>query len=87
MFSVVSVGIALALGPFAGDAQIELVVDDRNVDHALEAAIVIIADIDGRHRFELIGRLGRNQIDHARRRVAAIERALRPAQHFDLSTS
>ena len=79
------IGIAVALGPFARDAKIELVADDGNIQHAFETAIVVIADIDGRHRFILIGRFGRNHVDDARRCVAAVERALRPAQHFHLA--
>ena len=56
----------------------------RNVDHAFVAAVGVIAPIGRQHRFELIGRFGGNDVHHARRRVAAIERALRAAQHFDL---
>ncbi len=77
-------GIAVALGPFAGGADVELVPDDRDVDHAFDTAVVVIADVDGAHRFILIGGLCRDQVHDACGRIAAIERALRTAQHFHL---
>ena len=78
-------GIAVALRPLARHANIQAIIDDRNIDHAFEAAVLIIADVGGRHGLELIRWLGRFQIDHACRRVAPIKRALRTAQHFDLA--
>ncbi len=79
------VGIALALGPFSGEAEIEPIVHDGDVDHPLEAALLVIADFARCHRFELIGRFGSGDVHHTRGRVAPIERTLRPAQHFQLS--
>src|SRR6185437_9549642 len=39
------VGVAVALGPFAGDAQVELVADEGDVDHAFETAVLVVADV------------------------------------------
>ena len=78
-------GIALALGPFSGKANVELIVNDGQIDHAFNAAAAIIADIRRDHRFKTVRRFGGNQIDHACRRVAAIERALRSTQDFYLA--
>src|SRR6185437_1089338 len=41
--------IALTLRPFASDAKIDAIVDDRKVDHAFEALLVIRADFAARH--------------------------------------
>src|SRR6185437_7092778 len=76
--------IALTLRPFAGDAQVDAIVDDRKVDHAFEALLVIRTDFAGRHRFELIAGSCGGEVHHARRRVAAVKRALRSAQDFVL---
>ena len=75
--------VAVAFGPLASHAQCELVVQNGNVEHAFEAAIFIIPDLNRRFRFVAIGWLGGDQIDHACRRVAAVERSLRSAQDFD----
>ncbi len=77
-------GIALTLGPFTGKADIEAVVDDGNVQHAFEAALAIVSEFGARHRFELIGWLGGGDVHHACGRIAAVERALGPAQNFQL---
>src|SRR6185437_460799 len=77
--------IALTLGPFARDAQIHPVIGDRQIDHGFEAAGFVTADVAGNHRFELVGRLGRDQVHDTSGRIAAIESALRAAQDFDLS--
>src|SRR6185437_4281415 len=76
--------ITLPLRPFASKAEIEPVVDQRDVDHAFEAALVIVAEFAGRHGLELVGGFGGNQIDDASRRIAAIECSLGSAKHFDL---
>ena len=77
----------MTLGPFTRDANIQRSSTSGMIDHAFEAALLIIADIGGGHCFELIGRFCGNKIHHACRRVAAIKRALRPAQNFDLAKS
>ncbi len=77
-------GIALPLGPLAREPDVDAIIHDGQVDHAFEAALMIIAEFAARHRFELVGWLGGGQIDHAGGRVTTIECALRPAQDFDL---
>ena len=59
-------------------------VAQRHVHHAIHAPAVVIAifhrtlGLDARQV-----RLGRDEVQHARRRVAAKKRSLRPAQNFD----
>ncbi len=77
-------GIAVPLGPFARETHGKPIVDDGKVDHAFETLLAVIADFGRCHRFELIGRLGRCDVHHARRRIAAVERTLGAAQHLDL---
>src|SRR6185437_8227926 len=77
--------IAVALCPFARDAQIGAVIYDGNIDHAFEAAILVVANIAARHRLELIGWFGGDEIYDACRCVAPIERALGAAQNFGLA--
>ncbi len=77
--------VALALCPFACKTDIEPVIDDGDIDHAFEPALMIIAQFAGRHCLELIGGFGGDEIDHAGGRIAAIERALGPAQNLDLA--
>src|SRR6185437_10598473 len=72
-------GVAVALRPFAGDAKIGAIIDDREVYHPFEPAILIVAQIAAGHRFELVRWLGRYEIHHAGRGVAAIKRTLWPA--------
>ena len=48
-----------------------------------EAAGVVVGDVAGELGLVAELRLGRDDVDHAGRGVAAVERALRPAQHFD----
>ncbi len=36
-------GIALPLRPFSRDTQVNAIIDDRNIEHPLKAALVIIA--------------------------------------------
>ncbi len=76
--------ISITLCPFACDTQVEPVIDDRDIDHAFEAAVLIIADIGGGERLKLIRRLRGNEIDDACGRIPSIKRSLRSAQHFDL---
>src|SRR6185437_1664789 len=47
--------------------------------------VLVIADIPARHRFKLIGRLGRDEVDNASGSIAAVERALGAAQDFGLA--
>ncbi len=77
--------VALALCPFTGEADVEAVVQDGDVDHTFEAALVVVAQFGTRHRFELVGRFGGGDVHHASRRIAPIERALRPAEHLQLA--
>src|SRR6185437_408982 len=49
--------IAVAYGPFARNTNVEAVIDNREIEHAFETAVFVIADIDGCHGLELIGRL------------------------------
>src|SRR6185437_8195416 len=76
------VGVTSALGPYAGDAQVEWIADERDVEHAFHTAVVVISDIERGHRFVTIRRLCGGEIDDACRRVAAVEGALRPAQNL-----
>ncbi len=76
--------VAVALGPFAGQADRKLAAHDGDIDHAFVAAVRIIAPIGGEHGLELIGGRRRNDIHHAGGGIASVERALRPAQHFHL---
>src|SRR5690242_18830984 len=46
--------ISVALGPFACNAQIELVTHKRQIEHGFETAILVIADITRDHAFKLI---------------------------------
>ena len=73
---------ALAAGPGAGDADAQRVAE-RNVDHAVQAHRAVIADLGLHFGAEMGVRQGGDHVDHAGRRVAAIERALRAAQHLD----
>ena len=84
-FPVILIGrVTVALGPFARDAQIDAIIHDGDIDHAFIAAVGVIAPIGGEHGLELIGRLCRNDVHDASGCIAAIERALRATQHFDL---
>jgi hypothetical protein len=56
---------------------------DRPADIALHAVFVIGADAGLDLPGQRVGRLLRDDIDRAADRIAAIERALRPAQHLD----
>src|SRR6185437_3151675 len=76
--------VALTLCPLARDADIQTIIDDGQVDHAFEAALMIIAEFARGHRFELVAWLCGSQIHYARRRVASVQRALRSPQHLDL---
>src|SRR5205085_8744493 len=58
-------------------------VADRSGDAPLEAAQVVVADIDLTAGFRREARLGGDDRDQAGRRVAAEERSLRAAQDFD----
>ncbi len=69
----------MTLRPFAGNTDIEAIIDNWNVDHAFKAAISIVSNIGGCHRFKLIGWFCGDEINDTGRRVAAIKRALRPA--------
>src|SRR6185437_6561797 len=77
--------IAVAYGPFARNTNVEAVIDNREIEHAFETAVFVIADIDGCHGLELIGRLGRNHIHDTCGCIAAVKRALWSAQHFHLT--
>ncbi len=77
--------IAVALCPFACEAQIKPIIDDGDIDHAFETLLTVIAEFGRGHGLKLIAWLDACQVHHACRGIAAIERALRPAQHFDLS--
>src|SRR6185437_4197385 len=78
-------GIAVALRPFAGYAQVEHIARDRNIEHAFEAAIVVIADIDGGLRFPMVRGLGGNEVDDACGGVASVKGSLRTTQHLYLA--
>ena len=76
-------GIAVALQIRAGDADAERI-GDRQVEHRLRALRIVIAIFEFARGMDAaeIG-LGGDEVDDARRCVAAEQRALRPAQHFD----
>jgi len=76
--------VAVAVEIIAGHPDAERVAD-REVDHALELNAVVVAVIGLARRAEA-GEIGPRgaQVDHARGGVAAEQRSLRPAQHFDL---
>src|SRR6185437_764820 len=78
-------GVAVALGPFTGHAQVETVIDDGQIYHPFEAAVLIVANIGTSHHFKLVCRFSRDEIDHACSRIAAIERTLRTAENFRLA--
>ncbi len=61
-----------------------MVAVDGNIRHRLQAALVVIADVNGPARLVLVGGLRRNDIDDAGGSVAAIERTLWPAQHLNV---
>src|SRR3546814_15790757 len=64
-------------------AQAKLVGYDRHVEHPGHPAAVIIADLALDAALEPVQlRLGGDEVDDAASRVAAIERALRSAQHL-----
>src|SRR3546814_2199468 len=50
---------------------------------AADIVRLIIAEVGLDAAFEAVGRLGGDEVDQAGRGVAAIERALRPLEHFD----
>ncbi len=77
--------IAVSLGPFPGNTQGYFVFPYWDVQHAFEATVVEIANVDGGHCLVVICGFGRNQVDHAGSGVAAVEGTLRTAQHFDLA--
>ena len=59
-------------------------VGDRQVEHALEAQRVVIAILGFASGMDAVQlRLGVDEVDHAAGGVAAEQRALRAAQHFD----
>src|SRR6185312_11302271 len=68
--------ISLPLCPFPRDAQVNPIINNGKIDHSFEATLVVIAKFARCHRLELIGRLGRYQIDNARGRISSVERAL-----------
>ncbi len=76
--------IAIALGPFARQTNVEPIVHNGKIDHAFEPAVLVISEVGGSHRFELVGGFGAGEVHHARRRITAVERALWAAQNFDL---
>ena len=59
------------------------VVRNGNVHHAFEAHGVVVADAGGYPGIKLFRGLGGDDVDNARRRVAAIQCSLRAAQYFD----
>ena len=74
--------IATALGPFAGDSNIDTVIDDWNVDHSFEAAILVVAQIRRCHSLELIRGFCRCEIHDTRRRITAVECPLWTTQNL-----
>src|SRR6185437_3528473 len=76
--------VAVALGPRASQAHAQFIAHHGNIEHAFETPAVIISDVHRSHRFIMIAWLGGDEIYYARRRVAAIERSLRPAQNLHL---
>ncbi|MCY1169071.1 hypothetical protein D9M73_90850 [compost metagenome] len=65
-------------------AEREHVLDDRPADAGVDRHGVVTAIGRRRAAFIIVGRLVRVELDDAGRGVAAEQRALRPAQHFDL---
>ena len=75
-------GVAVALQVEPREAQFECWIN-RQVDRALNTNRVEIAILRGDKALELVAGLAGDQVDRSARRVAAIKRALRPAQHLD----
>src|SRR3546814_5413214 len=75
--------VTVAFGLPAGDAEHQLVAGDRPANRAEEAEAVMVADARLGFAGEIIRRPLGNDVDRTGDRVAAIERALRPAQHLD----
>ena len=65
-----------------GDADAERI-GNRQVDRGLGADIVEAAILHAGAATQVAPRIGGVDVDHAGRGIAAIDRALRPAQHFD----
>ena len=76
--------IAVALLRLAGDAQQNLVGDDRDIDCAFEFAIGVIAELCLGIAFILVGRLFRLDRDQAADRILAEQCTLGPLQHFQI---
>ena len=83
---IVALGDVLLAGEGVVDPVVAVLVErrqagrERRRDRAGHGAL----DVDRRESRELLGRLGAVELQHAGRGVSAEERALRPAQHFDL---
>src|SRR6185437_12072623 len=73
------------LRPCARNTDIEAVIKNRHVQGAHQSPRVVVAGFDLCHRFPLVGGFGGNDVYDTGGRVAAIERALRAAQHFHLA--
>ncbi len=76
------VGEAVALEADAGEARGERV-PERDVHHAFHFERVVVAGLELDVAVELLLRLARDDVDGAAGGVAPVQRALRPAQHFD----
>src|SRR3546814_15839913 len=72
------VAILAAESDARGDALAE-----RARDMAADIVRLVIAEVGLDAALEAVGRLGGDEVDQARGRVAAIERALRPFQHLE----
>jgi len=74
--------IAVALAVLAVDADCETL-SERHIYRAGEAAIVIVADLGLADRLEIVRRKRGGDVDRAAGRVAAEQRSLGAAKHFD----
>ena len=68
-----------------GDAQ-RHVVGQRDIEHALRLQVAVVAHGDAGRAHELgRARRGRHEVDGARRRIAAVQGALRSARHLHVT--